>query len=105
MNTMIDVVSMDKSVDMIFANAMLRSFNGEQKGVNVQRNNSLKLEIMTRELRLLYYNDYLLKSGVITKREHDKMNLAIISKYGKRRRDELGEISLEERLSSVRDKR
>ena len=68
----------------------------------MKKDDKLKLEIMTRELRLLYYNDYLLKNGVITKREHDKMNLAIISKCGKRRRNELGEISLEDRLSSVR---
>ena len=33
----------------------------------------------TREIRLHYYNDYLYSSGVITKREHDKMFLAIIS--------------------------
>ena len=57
----------------------------------MQKDNKLKLEIMTRELRLLYYNDYLLKNGVISKREHDKMNLAIISKYGKRRCNEPGE--------------
>ena len=68
----------------------------------MEKDNKLKLEIMTRELRLLYYNNYLLDNSVITKREHDKMNLAIISKYGKRRRNELGEISREERLSSVR---
>lgn len=67
----------------------------------MKKDSKLKLEITTRELRLLYYNEYLLKNGVITKREHDKMNLAIISKYGKRRRNELGEISLEERLSSA----
>mgnify|MGYP003302174342 CR=1 FL=1 len=66
------------------------------------KDKNLKLDIMTRELRLLYYNNYLFNNGVITKREHDKMNLAIISKCGKRRKDELGEISLEERLSSVR---
>ena len=40
--------------------------------------NKLILEIMTIKIRLLYYNDYLFKNGVITKREHDKMNLAII---------------------------
>ncbi len=57
------------------------------------KNNKLQLEIMTRELRLLYYNDYLFKNNVITKREHDKMNLAIISKCGKKRRNELGEYS------------
>ncbi len=33
----------------------------------------------TREIRLQYYNDYLLAKGVITKREHDKMFLQIIS--------------------------
>ena len=48
----------------------------------MKKDNKLEVEIMTRELRLLYYNDYLFKNGVITKREHDKMNLAIISKYG-----------------------
>ena len=35
-----------------------------------------EVEIVTRELRFLYYDDYLFKNGVITKREHDKMNLA-----------------------------
>lgn len=68
----------------------------------MKKDDKLRLEIMTRELRLLYYNDYLLTKGVITKREHNKMYLAIISKCGKRRRDELGELSLEERLSSAR---
>ena len=38
----------------------------------------------------------------VTEDEFEKMNLAIISKCGKRRRDELGELSLEERLSSAR---
>lgn len=41
------------------------------------------LEIMTKELRMLYYNNYLLKHGVITSREHSKMNLAILAKCGK----------------------
>ena len=68
----------------------------------MRKDDNLKREIMTRELRLIYYNNYLFKNGVITKREHDKMNLAIISKSGKRRRNELHEISLEERLSSAR---
>ena len=54
----------------------------------MNRDNKSALEIMTRELRLLYYNNYLLKSDVITSREHDKLNLAIISKYGKRMRNE-----------------
>ena len=68
----------------------------------MEKDNKMKLEIMTRELRLLYYNNYLLDNKVIAKREHERMNLAIISKYGKIRSNELGEISLEERLSSVR---
>ena len=68
----------------------------------MRKDNKLKREIMTRELRLLYYNNYLLGNGIISKREHDRMNLAIISKCGKRRRTELNEISLEERLSSAR---
>ncbi|MEE1239878.1 MAG: hypothetical protein UHO61_08145 [Acutalibacteraceae bacterium] len=68
----------------------------------MRKDNKLKREIMTRELRLLYYNNYLLENGIISKREHDRMNLAIISKCGKRRRTELNEISLEERLSSAR---
>ena len=62
----------------------------------MKKDSKLKLEIMTREHRLIYYNNNLLKNGVKTKCEHDKMNLAIISKYGKRRHDELHEISLEE---------
>ena len=68
----------------------------------MKKNNNLELEIMTREIRLLYYNNFLLNYGIITKREYDKMNLAIISKCGKRRRNELHEISLEDRLSSCR---
>ncbi len=70
----------------------------------MKKDNKQKTDIMTREIRLLYYNNYLLKNGVITKREFEKMNLAIISKCGKRRRDELGNISFEECLSSVRHK-
>lgn len=41
------------------------------------------LEIITKELRMLYYNNYLLKHGVITSREHSKINLAILAKCGK----------------------
>ena len=37
----------------------------------------------TRLIRLVYYNDFLLKEGAITNREHQRMNNAIISKYGK----------------------
>ena len=84
------------------ANIKIRSLDFEQKGVSVGKDNNLKLEIMTRELRLTYYNNYLLKNGVITKREFDRMNFTIISKCGKRRRNELGEISLEDRLSSAK---
>lgn len=39
------------------------------------KDNKLRLEIMTRELKLLYYNNYLFEKGAITKSEHDKMNL------------------------------
>ena len=74
----------------------------DEKGCSMIKDDKLKLEIMTRELRLLYYNNYLFNNDVITKREHDRMNLAIISKCGKKRRNELGELSSEERLSSVR---
>lgn len=66
------------------------------------KDNKLKHEIMTRELRLLYYNNYLFENGIISKREHERMNLAIITKCGKRRRTELNEVSLEEMLSSAR---
>ena len=68
----------------------------------MRKDNKLKREIMTRELRLLYYNNYLLENGTISKREHDRMNLAIISRCGKRRRTELNEVSFEESLSSAR---
>jgi hypothetical protein len=66
----------------------------------MKKDDKLRLEIMTRELRLLYYNDYLLSNGVITKREHNKMYLAIIGECGKRRKSELAQTSLEERLSA-----
>ena len=56
------------------------------------KDNNIKLEIITRELRMLYYNDYLLKHGVITKREHDKMTIAIISKHGAKKRNNLNTI-------------
>lgn len=36
-----------------------------------------ELKIVTRELRLEYYNNYLYKHGVITEREHRKMQIAI----------------------------
>lgn len=35
---------------------------------------------VTRELRLTYYNNYLLKVGVITKRQHSKIYLLIIKR-------------------------
>ena len=56
----------------------------------MKKDNTLKLKIMARELRLIYYNDYLLKNGVITKHEHDKMYLAVISKRQKGRQNESG---------------
>lgn len=38
--------------------------------------------VTTRLMRLIYYNNFLLKEGVLTSREHQRMNNAIISKYG-----------------------
>ncbi len=59
----------------------------------MNKNDKLKLEILTRELRLLYFNNYLLEKDVITKNEHDIINLVIILKYGKSCYNELGETS------------
>jgi len=39
----------------------------------------------TRLIRLIYYNDTLLKAGTITKREHQRMNNAILAKYQQRK--------------------
>lgn len=66
------------------------------------QDNKLKLEIMSREIRLLYYNDYLFENGVITKREHDRMNLDIISLCGKSMRNQRKESSYDEYLSARR---
>ena len=60
------------------------------------KDNKLRLELMAREIRLLYYNNYLFERGVISKREHERMNLAIISACGKNRKSGLNEISLED---------
>lgn len=68
----------------------------------MNRDNKSELDIMTRELRLLYYNNYLLKNDVITSREHNKLNLAIISKYGKRMRNKTGVFHPEERHNNAR---
>lgn len=68
----------------------------------MNRDNKSALEIMTRELRLLYYNNYLFKNDVITSREHNKLNLAIISKYGKRMRNESGVFHTEEHHNNAR---
>lgn len=68
---------------------------------NVKKDNQVRIDIMSREIRLLYYNNYLYEKGIITKREYEKMNLAIIEKCGNRRRKELGERSFEERLSKM----
>ena len=65
----------------------------------MKKDNQVRIYIMSREIRLLYYNNYLYEKGVITKRECEKLNLAIIEKCGQRRCKELGEISLEEHLS------
>ena len=41
-------------------------------------NDKQNIVSVTREIRLQYYNDYLYKKGVITKREHDAMFHIII---------------------------
>lgn len=68
----------------------------------MNKDDRIKLEIMTRELRLNYYNNYLLENGIITKREHNTMNLIIMKESSLRRKKELGEISFEERYSTAR---
>ena len=69
------------------------------KGNRMKNDNQTSLDIVTTELRMIYYNNYLLEKGVITKREHEEMYIDIISESRKRRGDELGEIPLEEHLS------
>ncbi len=64
----------------------------------MKEDNQIRIDIMAREIRLHYYNNYLYEKGVIKKREYEKMNLTIIEKCGKRRHKELGEMSFEERL-------
>lgn len=39
---------------------------------------NIEVRNVTRQLRLLYYNDYLLKCGAITQREHRKMHEKIM---------------------------
>ena len=41
------------------------------------------LIVKTRLIRLTYYNDFLLKNGIITERDHKKMNNAILARYQK----------------------
>lgn len=70
---------------MIFANN-----TDEQKGKKILADKRNRLEIMTREIRLLYYNNSLYEKGVIGKREYEQINLAVIEKYGKKKSDESG---------------
>ncbi len=67
------------------------------------KNNKRRLELTAKEIRLLYYNNYLFERGVISKREHERMNLAIISACGKNRKSELGENLLEEQFFQARN--
>ena len=48
-----------------------------------EENNIRKIKETTRELRLLYYNNYLLQNGVISRKDYEKMNSAIIAKNNK----------------------
>lgn len=47
--------------------------------MNKERNTG-KIKEITRELRLLYYNNYLFQNGIISKRDYEKMNSVIIIK-------------------------
>ena len=58
----------------------------------------------TRLIRLVYYNDFLLKEGVLTNREHQKMNNAIISKYGKVSYETKDNFSYQKSLSSAENR-
>lgn len=66
----------------------------------MDKDNKLRRDIMAEEIRLIYYNNYLLENGVITDREHNKMYSAILSHVGNRKKKELGFISFEDHLSS-----
>lgn len=55
----------------------------------MENDNKSKIEKMAKELRLLYYNNYLFDKGIISKREHERMNLAIITKFGKRTHEKI----------------
>lgn len=49
--------------------------------------NEKLVKAVSAELRLNYYNDYLLKKGVITKREHREMYMRILKYAAKRKKD------------------
>ncbi len=55
----------------------------------MKNDNQTRLDIVTTELRMIYYNNYLLEKGVITKREHEEMYIDIISESRKRLGEEL----------------
>lgn len=44
--------------------------------------NRLKRRTLSEQLRLVYYNRYLLDNGMITKREHAQMYTHILAKHG-----------------------
>lgn len=77
----------------------LTTLNIKMKGNRMKNDNQTQLDIVTTELRMIYYNNYLLEKGAITKREHEEMYIDIISESKRGFRDELKENSLEERLS------
>lgn len=70
------------------------------KGRDMEKDNKLRRDIMAEEIRLIYYNNYLLENGVITEREHKKMYSAILSHVAGRKKKELRFVSYEDRLSS-----
>lgn len=58
----------------------------------------------TRLIRLVYYNDFLFKEGILTNREHQRMNNAIISKYGKASHKIEDNLSCQKSLSSAENR-
>lgn len=65
------------------------------KGNRMKNNNQTQLDIVTTELRMICYNNYLLEKGVITKRKHEEMYLDIVSDSRRYFRENFGENSFE----------
>ncbi len=66
----------------------------------MEKDDRIQRNIMSEEIRLIYYNNYLLENGIITEREQKNMYSAILSYIGNRKKKDLGFLSTEDRLSS-----